>query len=77
MKVSYLGSDGVLDSFTDTIPANSRRTYNMGERLAAESGSTAGVLVECLTPGRKVMAERAMYYYSRGAGTVTVGGSMD
>ena len=60
--------------FNDTVPANSRKTYNM-----ADTGITgrAAVMVDCTTAGKKIMVERAMYWNSRGAGTDTIGGYTD
>jgi hypothetical protein len=60
---------------TETIPANSRQTYNM----MAHSGISgrAAIKVRCLTSGKKIMVERAMYWNSRGAGTDTIGGYSD
>ncbi|MBU1944348.1 MAG: hypothetical protein KKE36_11830 [Actinobacteria bacterium] len=76
IRISYLG--GFVEpgpvTFTDTMPANSRKTYNMADKLNPEGMYTAGVKVECLTPGAEIMAERAMYFNGRGAGTVTIGG---
>jgi len=46
----------------------------MGDKLAA---GRAGVLVECLTPGRKIMAERSTYWNGRGSGVCTIGGFSD
>ena len=75
IKVSYLTPSGVdNDEFDDTIPANSRKTYDMADRLP---DSTASIMVECTTPGKKVIAERAMYWFNRGAGTSTIGGFSD
>ncbi len=60
VRVSYLTGDGKGDvSFEETIPAGSRRSFRMGDRL--ESGQ-AGIVVECLTPGRSVVAERSSYW---------------
>ena len=46
-----------------------------GHWWSAASGITvrAAVMVQSLTPGRKIMVERAMYWNSRGAGTDTIG----
>jgi len=60
--------------FTDNIPANSRKTYNMVEKGI---GGRAAVMVRTLDPGKKIMVERAMYWNPRGAGTDTIGGYSD
>jgi subtilisin family serine protease len=57
--------------FADTIPANSRRTYNMA---AGGVDGRAAVMVKSGTPGKPIMCERAMYWNNRGAGTDTIGG---
>lgn len=79
VEISYLRSGGGAVSFTDNIPADSRKTYNMAYHIPLGSAS---IVVECLTPGKKVMAERAMYWRSidvqyRVAGTDTIGGYED
>lgn len=75
VEISYLtpsGKDNV--TFGDKIPANSRKTYPMAERL---SGGRASVMVRSKDPARKIMVERSMYWNDRGAGTDTIGGYSD
>jgi hypothetical protein len=69
-----LATGGTPVVFSDTIPANSRKTYNM-----ADAGVTgrAAILVESNTPGKTIVVERAMYWNTRGAGTDTIGCSLD
>jgi YVTN family beta-propeller protein len=79
VKVSYLTDNGAHNaSFNATIPANSRMTFNMADKIKDER---AGVVVECTTASRKVMAERSTYFGAasniRGAGTNTIGGFSD
>lgn len=75
VRISYLSSGEAEDSvFTETIPANSRRTFNMVDEVP---GGRASVLVECLTLDKRIMVERAMYWNDRGAGTDTIGGYED
>lgn len=75
VEISYLTPNGAGNVvFTDTIPANSRRTYNMVDKGV---GGRAAIMVKCLTSGKKIMVERAMYWNSRGAGTDTIGGYSD
>ena len=75
VRVSYL-TDGAKSNttFDAVVRANSRMSFNMGDKLAA---GRAGVLVECLTPGRKIMAERSTYWNGRGSGVCTIGGFSD
>ena len=61
-------------SFKDSLPANTRKTYNMADKGVV---GRAAVLVRSDSPGKPVIVERAMYWDSRGAGTVTIGGSSD
>jgi len=73
IQISYLtptGQNNVV--FEDTIPANSRRTYSMGDKL----NGRASVVVTSKN-GVKIMVERAMYWNNRGAGTDTIGGYSD
>jgi hypothetical protein len=75
VQLVYMTETGTGNvSFTDTIPARSRKSYNMGDRLPA---GRASVLAASLTPGRNIMVERAMYWNNRGAGTDTIGGYSD
>ncbi|MCG2794668.1 MAG: hypothetical protein L6427_02150 [Actinomycetia bacterium] len=60
--------------FTDIVPANARKTWNMAERLPDSGGA---VRVVCTTPGKKTVAERAMYFNGRDVGTDTVGAWAD
>ena len=76
VQISYLTSNGQGDVLkTETIPANSRKTFNM----ASHSGinGRASIMVTCKTHGKKIMVERAMYFFNRGAGTDTIGGFSD
>ncbi len=56
------------------MSANSRQSFNMAD--SGISGS-AGIAVMCMTGGRYIMAERAMYWNNRGGGTDTIGGLGD
>jgi len=76
VEVSYLTPNGAGNiTKTETIPAGSRRTFNMAEHSGIQG--RAAVMVRSLTPGQKIMVERAMYWNSRGAGTDTIGGYSD
>jgi len=61
-------------TFTDTIAANSRMTYNMVDKGIS---GRAAIMVTSKTSGKKIMCERAMYWNGRGAGTDTIGGYSD
>jgi hypothetical protein len=74
ITVSYLKPSGAPVSFNDSVPANSRRTFNMKDK--GVSGQ-AGITVTCTSAGKKIMCERAMYFANRGAGTDTIGGFSD
>ncbi|MBN2168167.1 MAG: C1 family peptidase [Actinobacteria bacterium] len=75
VEVSYLpdGGGGIY-TFNDTIPANSRKTYNMADEVPDGS---AAVMVRSLDSTKKIMVERAMYWNGRNAGTSTIGGYSD
>ena len=71
VEISYLTPTGAGNVvFTDNVPANSRKTYDMSQKISGR----AAVMVTSTTPGRKIMVERAMYWNTRGAGTDTIGG---
>ncbi|MBU4176146.1 MAG: DUF5719 family protein [Actinomycetia bacterium] len=75
VEISYLTPTGEGNvTFTDTVPANSRKTYSMGDALPQ---GRAAIVVTSKTSGKKIMVERAMYWNSRGAGTDTIGGYSD
>lgn len=74
IQVKYMtpaGTGNII--FTDTVKANSRKTFNMAEKMSGK----AGVVVTCTTSGKKIMVERAMYWNNRGAGADTIGGYSD
>jgi hypothetical protein len=71
VMVSYLYADGTGASyFIAGIAAHSRATFNMATRLPS---GRASIAVTCLTSGKKILAERSMYWNNRGVGTDTVG----
>ena len=75
VRITYMTPDGTGNqALTETIPANSRKTFNMAERV---SSGRAAILVTSKTAGKKIMVERAMYWNNRGAGTDTIGGYSD
>lgn len=72
VRITYLKPDGIGNvSFTDTVPARSRKTYNMADKL---SETNAAIMVECLVEGKKIIAERSMYSNGRWGGSETIGG---
>ncbi len=74
VEVSYLKAGGGALTLTSTIPANSRKSFNMADKV---SSGRASIKVTCKTSGKKIMVERAMYWNGRGAGTDTIGGYSD
>ncbi len=72
IEVSYmpLAGEGEEVVFSEVVPAHSRRSYDMSDRVPA---GRAAVEVTCKTPGKGIVAEQAMYWNSRGAGTSTIG----
>jgi hypothetical protein len=75
IRITYLPQGGGKSvSFTDEILKDSRRSYNMADKLPE---GRASILVQSLDGARPVMVERSMYMNSRGAGTDTIGGYSD
>ncbi len=72
--VMYFLASGGMFVLNDSVPANSRNTYNMADSGIA---SRAAVLVTSQELGKPIMVERAMYWNSRGAGTDTIGCARD
>jgi hypothetical protein len=76
VTVTYMAAAGAGNvTRTETIPANSRKTFNMVEHSGIVG--RAAIMVSCTTSGKKIMVERAMYWNNRGAGTDTIGGYSD
>ena len=74
IRITYMTPTGVGNvTFTDTVARNSRKTYNMEDKMSGR----ASIMVTSLTAGKKIMVERAMYWAGRGAGTDTIGGCSD
>ncbi|MBU1669970.1 MAG: hypothetical protein KKF41_03460 [Actinobacteria bacterium] len=72
-EITYMTPDGQGNvTKSETIPANSRRTFNMLEHSGVEG--RAAIMVTSKTAGKPIMCERAMYWNNRGAGTDTIGG---
>ncbi len=72
VDISYLTPTGTGNvTFSETIPRNSRRTFNMADKISGR----AAALVSCRN--NTVIVERSMYWNSRGAGTNTIGGWVD
>lgn len=61
-------------SFTDKVPANSRKSYTLSDVF---STGRAAILVQSQNKGLPIMVERSMYWNNRGAGTDTIGGFSD
>ncbi len=75
IEVAYYCEAGLGDVwFTDTIPARSRKSYNMQDRLQY---GKAAIMVRSRNPGRMIMVERSMYSYGREGGTNTIGAFSD
>jgi hypothetical protein len=81
IRVSYLQEGGAGPiTFTDTVKANSRKTYNMEDAFREDDqfvSASASIYVETLTAGKKVIVERAMYVNGRWGGSDTIGGWTD
>jgi IPT/TIG domain len=74
VRIRYLTSAGTGPDWYESIPANSRSTFNMSDKGIA---GRASILVTSTDPSKKIMVERSMYWNSRGAGTDTIGGYSD
>ncbi len=76
VEISYLTPNGQGNVVkTETIPANSRRSFNMLEHSGING--RAAIIVKSKTSDKKIMVERSMYWNNRGAGTDTIGGYSD
>lgn len=71
IDVSYLLQGGGAPlTFSDVVPANSRRTYNMADKVPS---GRASILVSVKGGEHSVIAERSIYWNDRGAGVDSVG----
>jgi hypothetical protein len=72
VEITYMTPSGEGNVvFSDTIPARSRRTYNMADKGIS---GRAAVMVTSRTGGQGIICERSMYWGRRSAGTSTIGG---
>jgi lysophospholipase L1-like esterase len=63
VRVTYLRGVGTPVTFTESIPANSRRTFWPQVEQPADLGNAEfSTVVESLTAGKPIVAERAMYF---------------
>ncbi len=75
VEVTYMKQNGQgTETVSQDIAAKSRATFNMVDKL---KDGRASIMVTCKTKGKKVTAERSMYWNNRGAGTCTIGGFSD
>ena len=78
VKITYLNRGGKNDAvFYDTIPANSRKTYNMADKYASGASASASAIVESTTSGKKIIVERSIYNNAKWGGTDSIGGFSD
>jgi Domain of unknown function (DUF5122) beta-propeller len=74
VTITYMTPTGIGNvTKKETIPANSRKTFNMAQHSGING--RASIMVEAKAGTRQVMVERAMYWDSRCAGTDTIGGA--
>lgn len=72
ITVTYMPQGGgEVQGFEDEIPANSRRSYNMADKVPS---GRASAYVQSLDGARPIIVERSMYKDNRASGTCTVGG---
>lgn len=70
VEVAYLlARGGAPVSITETIGANSRKSFNMADSMTGR----AGIRVTSVKGGPPVMVERAMYWNDKSAGACTTG----
>ncbi len=75
VEITYMTPSGNGNvAFTDSLPANSRKSYSMSDKVA---DGRAAVMVRSRTSGKKIIVERAMYWDNRSCGTDTIGGYED
>jgi hypothetical protein len=73
VQISYIDQDV---SSTVSIPANTRKTFNMADHFST-APTASGIIVKSLTTGGKIMVEKSTYVLERTAGTDTIGAYSD
>jgi hypothetical protein len=68
LRVAGSGSDNV--TFTEEIPAGSRKTYNMAEKIP---GVPAAVMVKSMDGARPIIVEGSSYFNGRMSGCNSIG----
>ncbi|PKQ28728.1 MAG: hypothetical protein CVT63_01380 [Candidatus Anoxymicrobium japonicum] len=75
VEITYLTPTGEGNvTKTETIPANSRKTFNMAEHSGIQGRAAIKVKTSSWS---RVIVERAMYWNNRGTGTDTIGGLVE
>ncbi len=79
LTIQYQTPTGVGNvSVAATIPARSRRTFDMADVAGDLPAPDAAIWVVCsVNPSDQVIVERAMYYAGRWSGSDTIGSFMD
>lgn len=72
--IKYYSDRGAVKQFEASIPARSRKTFDMADQVAS---GRASIVVKCKNPADRVMAERSMYSNSNCAGTCSIGAFED
>lgn len=60
--------------FTDEIPANSRKTYNLADKIPSDSGS---IMAISMVANRPIVVESSTYFFEKAAGMNTIGACSD
>lgn len=77
IRVTYMDTSGNVTHFLDTIPATTRRTYSMADKLHTTTTLSASVKVESWPGGAPIIVESSVYSNSKFFGTNTIGGFSD
>lgn len=79
VEISYFALDASAPDvkFTATIPGDSRQSFNLADKVGRPvyPNGKYGIKVTSLTPGAKIMVERATYAWTEGGGTFRTSGS--
>ena len=78
VTITYMKGNGSTDTQTLTVPANSRSTVRVKDKLgeANDAAHDFSSKVEC-TNGQQIIAERPMYFNYQGAGGLNWTGGHD
>lgn len=84
VQINYLGTLDINNRI-EVIPPNSRISVGLTDsnipgsssKSSIETNPGTGIVIECITPGKKIAADQSIYWADRKSGTCTTGAYSD